>query len=270
MPIHDTNQCYIYAITIWDTIDAQKDIFKYFSQIAKRFIFQLEECPTTKKNHFQCYVNLKTKKRQVELVKMCNSQGFTGSDVTIASNAGKEILKNYCMKKESRLDGPWADKPIYLGQDLITKLRPWQQAIVDLIPKTPNRRHLHWFYDPKGGEGKSSIAKYLYYHHKILTLSIGKASDLLNLVYKMQGLRMYIFDISRTVPTGAMNEIYTSLEVVKNGYFCNTKYDTGVCCMAIPHVIVFSNHLPKMSSLSLDKWRIHDMSQMSQDNLILD
>ena len=76
---------------------------------------------------------------------------------------------------------------------------------------------------------------------------------------------MYIFDISRTVPTGSMNEIYMALESVKNGYFVNTKYDTGVCCMEIPHVIVFSNHLPKLSALSGDRWKIHNLSQMSQE-----
>lgn len=268
--IYDTNQCYIYAITIWNTIDAQKDIFKYFSKIAKKFIFQLEECPKSKSHHFQCYVNLKTKKRQVEVVKMFNAQGFQGADIKVASNNGKEVLKSYCMKKDSRLDGPWADKPIYLGRDLINDLRPWQKSIVNLIDKTPHKRKIHWFYDESGGKGKSSIAKYLWFHHKVLTLSIGKASDLLNLVFKKQGLPMYIFDISRTVPAGTMNEIYMALESVKNGYFVNTKYDTGVCCMEIPHIIVFSNHLPKIKSLSHDRWNIIDMSQMSQDNLILD
>jgi hypothetical protein len=230
----------------------------------------LEECPTTKKTHYQCYVNLKTKKRQVEVCKMFNNQGFNGADIKVASSSGKETLKSYCMKKESRLDGPWADKPIYLGRDLIKGLRPWQKSIVELIDKTPHKRKIHWFYDKDGGKGKSSIAKYLYFHHKILTLSIGKASDLLNLVFKLAGKPMYIFDISRTVPKGLMYEIFMALESVKNGYFVNTKYDTGVCCMEIPHVIVFSNYLPDMTALSKDRWNIIDMSQMSQDNLILD
>jgi len=110
----------------------------------------------------------------------------------------------------------------------------------------------------------------MYFHMKIITLSIGKASDLLNLVYKNQGKTCYCFDISRTVTKGSMTEIYQALESVKNGYFVNTKYDTGVACFEIPHVIVFSNHLPMMAALSLDRWNIIDMSQMSQENLILD
>lgn len=252
------NQLYIFAITIWGTIDLQSNIFKFFNTIAKKFIFQLERCPSTGTEHYQCYVNLRTKKRRPELIKMFNNNGFNGADIKPASELGKERLKDYCMKKDSRIEGPWADKPIYLGADLISNLYPWQQSIVKMLDVKPHPRNIHWYYDHKGGKGKSSIAKYMYFHHKILTLSIGKASDLLNLVYKLQGQRMYIFDISRTVPAGSMNDIYMALESVKNGYFVNTKYDTGVCCMEIPHVIVFSNHLPKLSALSKDRWKIYD------------
>jgi len=265
--MHDSiNQLYVYAITIWDSIDAQPHIDKYFRQIAKKYIYQLEKCPSTGTNHFQCYVNLKTKKRVSELIKMFNSSGFPGTDVKPASEAGKEKLKDYCMKKETRVDGPWADKPIYLGRDLITQLRPWQQDINNMLNQNPNPRTIDWYYDDVGSKGKSSIAKYMWFHHNVLTLSIGKASDLLNLVYKMQGRKMYIFDISRTVPKNSMRDIYMALECVKNGYFVNTKYDTGVCCMEIPHVVVFSNHFPEIAALSKDRWKIHDLSQMSQDN----
>lgn len=258
--MHGTGPVYIYSITIFDTIDAMEDIFKFFNKIAKKFVFQLEECPTTKSHHFQCYVNLKIKKRQHELCKMLNASGFNGANCSVASDAGKERLKLYAMKEDSRIDGPWADHPIYRGQDLIKELRPWQQGIVKLIGTTPHKRKIYWYYDSTGGKGKSSLSKYLYFHHGIIPLTIGKASDLLNVVYKLQGKKMYIFDISRTIPTGTMNEIYTALESVKNGFFVNTKYETGVACFEIPHVVVFSNHLPKMSALSQDRWHIVNLS----------
>ena len=210
MTINDYgNACYIYAITIWDTIDSQPDIDTFFQKIAKLYVYQLEECPSTGTHHYQCFVNLRTKKRCGEVKKMLNSSGFTGAECSIASANGKESLKSYCMKKDSRIAGPWADKPIYLGKDLITQLRPWQRAIVTLAANpNPHPRKIHWFYDAIGGQGKSSVVK--------------------------------------------------------------TKYDTGVACFNIPHVIVFSNHLPNMSALSKDRWNIIDMCQMCQENLILD
>lgn len=265
-----SNACYIYAVTIWQQHPFTK-IKEIFEKIAKRYVFQLEECPSTKTRHFQCFLNLRIKKRLHEVKTMLNGFGLGGAHVTIASSNGKEQLKQYCMKLDSRVSGPWADRPIYLGADLITVLRPWQKAIVDLAYKPlPHPRKIHWFYDAIGGLGKSSIVKYMYYHLKVLTVTIGKASDLLNLVYKMQGKKMYCFDISRTCTSGAMTEIYLALEAVKNGYFVNTKYDTGVACFEIPHIVVFSNHLPLMSALSVDRWNIIDMSQMCQENLILD
>lgn len=271
MPIHDTNQLWIYAITIWDTIDAQPHIFKYFSTIAKHFIYQLEMCPTTKTPHFQCYVNLKTKKRQREMVKMLNAEGFMGADVKPSSDAGKIALKGYCMKDDTKLDGPWADKPVYLGRDIqiVTKNKQlWQQKIEDSIDVTPDDRMIEWFYDEHGCRGKTKFAKYLCYTYpkKVTFLSVGKASDLLNFVYKMQGMKMYILDITRTIPKYVMQEIYHAIESVKNGFFLNTKYDTGMAMFETPHVIVFSNKLPDLQALSSDRWSIKDMSQMSQEN----
>lgn len=262
------NPCYVYSTTIWDTIDAQKDIFEFFNLIAKRFVFQLEECPTTKTHHYQCYINLKTKKRKTELVKMFNSRGFRGADIRVASSNGKEILKSYAMKKDSRLDGPWADHPIYLGRDLIKSLRPWQQDIVNMLEVKPHDRHIHWYYDPVGGKGKSSLGKYMVFHHKIIMLKVAKASDVINLVYKLPAQKMYIFDIQRTTRKDHMMEMYSALEEVKTGYVVNTKYETGYKLFDRPHIIVFSNYKPEAGRLSDDMIVFHDLCQMCQENLL--
>ncbi len=125
----------------------------------------------------------------------------------------------------------------------------------------PDPRKIYWYHDEKGGAGKSSFAKYLWWNHGHLTLTFADAKDLLNLVYKKQGLRAYLFDLSRTKGgKSSMSDIYQALESVKNGYFVNAKYETGVACYAIPHVVVFSNHLPDMSALSADRWVIRHLS----------
>lgn len=260
-----SNQLYRWSIVYFGTLDEQPDVARCFDTIAKNYVYQLEKCPTTGNSHFQCYVRLRTKKRKNELTKILNAMSLSGATVSPAQD--DSALASYCMKSTSRIAGPWSDKPIYMGQDLITTLRPWQQEILDLIsiPKA-HPRHIHWYYDEFGGSGKTSLSKYLYFHHGIVTLTIGKGSDLLNLVYKLQGKPMYIFDISRTVPRNSMNELYMAIEAVKNGYFVNTKYDTGVACFGIPHIIVFSNYMFKQSALSRDRWVTHDLSQMSQRN----
>ncbi len=254
------NECFIFSVTWFAGIDAQSTIHKAFSQLCKKFLYQLERCPTTGSSHYQCYCNLKKKCRNGKLAKALCALGLKGVTCLPASDNGKEKLRLYAMKNDTRIAGPWADRAIYLGQDLPSKLWPWQQEVVDLISNKPDPRKIHWFYDSQGGAGKSTFAKYMYFHRKILTLTFGDAKDLLNLVFKQQGLSTYMFDLSRTKGgKSSMSDIYQALESVKNGYFINTKYETGVACFAIPHVIIFSNHAPEMNSLSLDRWVIHRM-----------
>ena len=255
------NQLFFFDCTYFADLSCQPVVHAALTKVAKHFHYQLEKCPNSGNLHYQIYVNLKVKKRDRELGKLLSGLGMPGVSCRPASDEGKTILKEYCLKPDTRVAGPWADKPLYLGADLITTLRPWQVHIRDLIYKEPDSRQIVWYYDSIGKHGKTSISKYMYFHHKILTLTIGRASDVLNLVYKLQGHKMYIFDIARTVNESQMNDIYYALESVKNGYFINTKYDTGVACMNIPHVIVFSNHLPKMSALSADRWKIINMQE---------
>lgn len=262
-----TNQLFHHAFTWFATLDSQPNLHAVLCKVAKKFVYQLEKCPTTGRLHFQGYLVLKRKRRSdLVLGAFLSGLGLKGITCSPASNEGKSALSEYCMKKDTRVAGPWADHKIYLGQDLIVDLLPWQKRIRDLSQMEFYDRHIHWYYDPIGGRGKSSLAKYMYYHHKILTLTIGKCSDILNLVSKFQNRPMYMFDIARSVPSSAMTEIYTAIEYVKSGYFINTKYDTCPVIMDTPHVIVFSNHLPKMSALSQDRWKIHDMTKLPSDN----
>lgn len=250
-------QTYMFDCTYFAPLDEQPLVHAAFGKVAKKFIYQLEECPTTKARHYQGYLNLRTKKRDGELGKLLSGLGLKGISCRPASEAGKSALQGYCMKSDTRVEGPWADHPIYRGQDLIKTLRPWQQEIFDMLQSPPDKRTIYWYYDPKGGAGKSSFSKWLYYYHQHLTLTFADARDLLNLVYKNQGLPAYLFDLSRTKGgKTSMSDIYQALESVKNGYFVNSKYETGVACFATPHVVVFSNHEPDYKALSADRWKV--------------
>lgn len=210
-----------------------------------------------KKTHFQIYMKLNTKDRAGALARKLSTMGVKAIRCKACSSEGRIALSEYCMKKETRIAGPWADKRIYLGSDLPTVLYPWQQQIVDIIKGPVHSRRIYWFHDEKGGAGKSTFAKYMYFHHKILTLTFGDAKDLLYMVSQKEGLDAYMFDLSRTKGgKTSMSDIYQSLESVKNGYFISTKYEPKVCCFKTPHIIIFSNHMPDMKALSADRWKI--------------
>lgn len=227
-----------------------------------KWIFQIERGSKFGLLHFQGYGHKVVKARPRALGAIWGSDGVPGVEIQCCSTAGVNALKNYAMKKETRESGPWADKPIYMGADLIKNLHPWQQAIKDLIGTKPHDRIIYWFYDKVGGSGKSSFAKYMMFHHKVVTLTFGDAKDLLFVVQKFQNRPCYMFDLSRTKGgKTSMSDIYQALESVKNGYFVSSKYESDIVLMQTPHVIVFSNHYPDMGALSQDRWRVVNMNE---------
>ena len=106
---------------------------KYLDEHCKGYAFQLEECPTTGKEHFQGRVNFKTKTRTPP-----KSQDFTVSKLSPTSEENKGNM--FYVKKEARLEGPWMDAQRQLEMNgpyiprqvrEIEELYPWQQTIVD-------------------------------------------------------------------------------------------------------------------------------------------
>lgn len=254
------SQVWHFSLTYHAKLEDRELLHDALTSLCDKFVYQLEEAPTTKSTHFQCYLHLKQKDRESSVLKKLAAEGLEQKMfVKRSSNAGKRALKKYCMKKDTRIAGPWADKKIYLGHDLIKKLRPWQLELEAKLVNDGNidPRVIYWFYDKQGGAGKTSFAKYMMFHHDIITLTFADAKDLLYVVSKFQNRSAYIFDLSRTKGgKSSMSEIYQALEAVKNGYFISQKYESDIVMMQIPHVVVFSNHMPDVDCLSKDRWRI--------------
>lgn len=161
------------------------------------------------------------------------------------------------MKTETRVNGPWSDRKIYMGQDLPQELYPWQEEVRDRCMAEADDRTINYIYDPVGNTGKSKFAKYMAYHHKALMLPWGKTGDLLNLVVKRTGTEIFFFDLSRSKPQDwAKDDIAAAAEQIKNGHIVNLKYETGDTMFNPPHVWMFSNQLPNLASVSYDRWAI--------------
>lgn len=224
-----------------------------------KWIFQLED--TENNLHYQIYMRVNEKIRAKSLAVKWNA-ALPGIEIRPCSTAGKEALSKYCMKKETRVAGPWADKAIYMGQDLPTELYRWQSKLRDYLLGPVNDRELICIVDLEGSGGKSKFMKYMYFHHNVPGLTFGKSSDLINIVYKMPDERAYIFNLTRSQPKDAsLSDIYATAELIKDGYFANTKYDTGIGCMAPPHVVVMTNFFPKRDHLTADRWTVIDLAE---------
>jgi len=227
--------------------DFDKILEPRFRQICNGYEFQ-EETGESGTNHLQGNIHLKKKMRWTEF----NLPKTIHWEVTRNVDASAK----YCTKDQSRSGKqfiwPEPPKPI----KIITELRPWQKSILDIISQEPDERKIHWFWESQGGIGKSVFTKYLVYHHNALFCCGGKFKDLINLIFlnDMDKCNLIVFDIPRS---HGGNISYDTLECIKNGLVCNTKYETGVKLFNVPHLIIFANFPPENEEkLSSDRWSI--------------
>lgn len=246
-------------------------LYKHLIRRCDKFVFQAEN--TVDNPHYQGYFHLKNCCRPKTIAKEWNEQLF-GVEVRASSTTGQTALKEYCLKEDTRVAGPWADKELYLGKDLWpeSKMPPWQQKMLQILNQDPGDRTMHWVYDPIGNNGKTKFCKYLCYKRNGVGLVYGHSTDVLNLVSKMPNRPIYAWNLTRAKPANLSElDLYAAMESVKDGFFVNLKYETKQILMNPPHVVVFANHLPKRHHISADRWKIYELrngqlclSQLSQ------
>lgn len=224
------------------TSDEHSSIVSIFNAKARMYIVG-DEIGESGTPHLQGYVEFKTKLRPLGLFsfKRIHWEKAKGS---------KEDNIAYCSKQKV-LASVGLPKPI----KVIDKLYDWQKNIEDLILSEPDDRKVYWFWDEDGNIGKSAFIKYCCVKHKVSFCCGGKYSDIMNLIFNqdMDKCNCIMFDIPRC-NNGCIS--YSSIESIKNGLVCNTKYETGFKVFNSPHVIVFANNPPDEGMLSVDRWVI--------------
>lgn len=242
-----------------DPWDHQETMKKTLEENFDKWIFQLED--TVNNLHFQGYAHAAVKNRPQTLAVAMNNT-LRGIEVQRASTAGIQALKKYALKSDTRVQGPWADHPIYLGEDLPTQLYDWQEKLKNYLLGPVNDREIIWCFNREGNNGKSTFAKYMAYHHDITKLTYGDRGDLLNLVAKIGPKRAYIFDLTRTKPkTMSWDDVISTMEDIKTGHFINTKYETNTVIMSKPHIVVMANYPPNRKAMSQDMWTIVELPE---------
>lgn len=160
----------------------------------------------------------------------------------------------YCSKQNKVYSwGDWTPpEPIENPMDGV-ELFDWQNEIMELIKTKPDRRTIHWYWEPTGNIGKTTFAKGLCLTHNALFVS-GKAGDIKCAIADMKiKPKIVIFGIPKDTSEFTS---YAALEQVKDGLFFSTKYESGMCLYNCPHVIVFANIPPIEEGLSLDRWNV--------------
>jgi len=148
-----------------------------------------------------------------------------------------------------------------MGNDLPGTLWAWQEEVKDrCTAAAADDRMVNYIIDKKGGTGKSKFCKYMCYKHKALMVPWGRTGDILNLVVKKGAKDIYLFDLSRSKPQDwGKDDISAAMEQIKNGHIVNLKYETDTFMMSPPHVWCFSNSVPNLGSMSMDRWRFWEI-----------
>lgn len=153
----------------------------------------------------------------------------------------------------------------------LEELRPWQTKIYQLFAEEcePMCRKIYWFWETKGGVGKSILAKAFVDNRDALVV-MGKSSDVLNGVWnyldkKKKGPDLIVWDIPRSVDEKYIS--YQALESLKNGLFFNSKYEAGMARIDTPHICCFANQPPDKTHLSEDRWVIKELVELEKFDL---
>lgn len=239
----------------------------------KRFVFQVERAPSTGRLHIQGQVDLKRqfRMRLSQLAKKFAAWGYPKNHLS-ATSGGDGFT--YCLKSETRVAGPWADRPIqemldaeakrlyeYQGEDLIQTYQGWQVKLDAYLAGPVNKREIIWLYDEGGCSGKSQFTKALAHRRKAAVFEWGDARHMKYEICEAGPKKIYLFDLSRTRPQEySNNDLYAVLESLKNGLLVSGMYKSPKLFMEPPHVVVFANIAPDETKLTKDRWNIRRVS----------
>lgn len=235
-----------FTLNNYTTMDCSSIVLKI--QRCCRFGIVGKEIGESGTPHLQGYVEFEKKVRPISAfaIKQIHWEKAKGN---------RQVNVNYCSKENEILIKHGFPDPIRI----IEVLYAWQSKVEDLALSPPDDRKIYWYWEEKGNVGKSAFVKYMIVKHGALYCCGGKYSDIMNLVFNqdMDKCKCILFDIPRA---NKGNISYASLESIKNGLVCNTKYETGVKVFNSPHVIVFANFPPEdQDQLSEDRWVINNI-----------
>lgn len=236
------------------------------NQWGSKWVFQLEECPETKRLHFQGRLHLHKKLRARELAARCTFKAHW----SVTSQSVHEGQKfNYVTKADTRVQGPWTDTefetPPVLTRQLVTfkdKVKyPWQQQVEEWCGLEDDRS-IKLIYDVQGNSGKSIMCEYLEYEKLAFEIPpLHQMEDIMQFCMSFKSQKVYLIDMPRAMKKDKLAGFYSGLECLKNGYVYDKRYAAKRRRFDRPQVVVFTNVLPAWEFMSKDRWEPYEMTE---------
>lgn len=171
----------------------------------------------------------------------------------IAKHFPKVYLRNNRIKRLFDITAPKPPAPD-------AELYEWQGELEqELDEPCDDDRMIRFIVGENGKEGKSWIQSYfeLKWPDRVQLLSVGKRGDLAYAVDTTKDIFFF------NVPKNEMEFLnYGILEQLKDRRVWSPKFHSGMKTLArVPHVVVFSNEMPDMNKLSLDRYYINNLNE---------
>lgn len=237
--------------------------------IFKKWTFQLEAGTLNDGRHFQGRGSAYHKKRLHDLVKLCHDTGLPKIHLSPSSKNSLKGDAFYCMKADTRLEGPFDDRTWtepefvpYQLEGLLEKLYPWQQQIIDSRTER-NPRKVNMIIDLKGGQGKSTLASLARLHYGALLLPpVTDHTELLQAacgVLRAKEERdpgLVFVDLPRqlTKDHKRFGPFMIAIEQIKSGVVTDLRYQYKEWWFHSPSVWIFANNAPNPYAMSKDRW----------------
>ncbi len=265
-PLHFKGRLCLFDVTISETLVASvPQLAALANDHFKRWVFQKEKGKQTGYVHYQFRGSLHKKVSEATIYKdvLPYFPGDWSVTSTEVHDSGNQF--NYVMKTDTRLDGPWSDKDNVRPPPVLTRqlerfmtlnMYPWQTELASMVTMY-NERRLSYIYDPHYNSGKSIMCEYLEY--KGLAEEIPPFTlmeDIIQFVMSMPVSTCYLFDMPAAMKKERMHQMYSGLEMLKNGYLYEKRYHGKKRRIDRPNVICFANSLPQLDLMAPDRWTI--------------
>lgn len=254
--------CYHYDWTLPRDDWSHTEIIKLIHpKYVKKYTFQLEKGDSGYE-HFQGRLSLIKKRRLTEACKLLK-EVLPKIHLSVTSNNGLED-NFYVLKEDTKLEGAWSDtdpKPQFIPRQIreITKLKPWQQTVVDLSSEW-NTRNINIILDTAGNIGKSILSTYMgVYGHGRQLPYCNDYKDIMRMVMDIPTSRCYLIDMPRAINKEKLFQMYGAIETVKSGYAYDDRYSFRDKYFDCPNIWVFTNTVPDFGLLSIDRWKLWEV-----------
>lgn len=260
-----STQCYVWEFTLHKLRGEREitvgDVHSMLRGYCKAYTFQLERAPTTGTEHYQGCFSLFKKSRGGDWDVKFPDSGIHVSP-TVTENVKGEAF--YCMKAETRIEGPWTEKhfkepkPNLKCIDLMKEkgLYPWQTTLCSAI-KGYDARKIHVVIDVKGNHGKTYCMKWMWHQMDAQIIPpMNSSEDLVGFAMSFPNKALYVIDMPRAMKKNRLAGFYAGVETIKNGILYDKRYHGKFHVMDEPNIVVFTNTPPKKKYLSPDRWKM--------------